>query len=161
MWTLTTRPSTRDLPRIGHRGRRGKAALLSPADDLGFTLIEAVVAIAIFAIAFGGLFRAFDGGWRGVRSAEAEREAVEVARSKLAAVGFEVPLAEGRTAGLTSHGTAWEIEIRRHPAAGDRDTARPAAPPAFAVTVRTRRPSTSTAGAPAVVLETVMLGGRP
>ena len=78
----------------------------------GFTLIETVVALAIFAAAFSALHLTFSGAWRGVRNAEGATTLVEVAKSRLAAAGIETPLEEGIQSGRTEDGFDWEINIR-------------------------------------------------
>lgn len=131
-----------------------------PSADDGFTLIETLVALAIFAAAFAGLFRAFDSGWRGLRLAALEAEAVEVAKSRLMAAGIEVPLSEGRVSGATESGVAWELDIRRRDAGDARPSTADAAPRLFSVTVRAFRRTDPGATRPAVELSTIKLGSR-
>lgn len=130
--------------------------------DAGFTLVETLVALAVFALAFGGIYRAFDGGWRALRRAQLDVEAVEVAKSSLAAVGVETPLTEGRQTGRTADGVSWQIDIRRR-TTGDRLEFRPTAPwpAAFDVRVSARRPSPAGDGGQTVELSTIKLGDQP
>lgn len=129
--------------------------------DAGFTLVETLVALAIFALAFSGIYRAFEGGWRALRRAQLEVEAIEVAKSSLAAVGIETPLSEGRQAGQTADGVSWQIDIRRRN--GDRPDLRPSAtmPAAFDVRVSAGRRSPVRENWPSVELSTIRLGDRP
>lgn len=58
-----------------------------PPADQGFTLLEAVVALVIFATVTVALQQAHITGLRGIRSAHSEISALEIARSLLAGAG--------------------------------------------------------------------------
>lgn len=64
----------------------------------GFTLLEVLVAMAIFALAGGALLEAFNSGLRNTRLAGEYVHAVAHARSKLA----EINAGQGHTAGVES-----------------------------------------------------------
>lgn len=131
--------------------------------DDGFTLVETLVALAIFALAFAGVFRAFDGGWKSLRRAQNTFEAVDVAKAQLAAAGITAPLVEGRREGVTSGGVRYAVEIRRRAADPQPSgTATPRMPPylAFDVSVSAGRSEAAGDSAPAVILRTVKLGER-
>ena len=128
--------------------------------ERGFTLVETLVALAVFALAFAGLYRALDGGWQGLRRAQLEIEAIEVAKSRLAAAGIATPLIEGREAGETADGVRWQIEIRKR---NDDRPLNEATSPRFAayvVSVTADRALTAGDRGARVVLRTVKLGER-
>ena len=83
----------------------------------GFTLLEILVALVIFALLFGVLAQVFQTGLRQSRVAEAASAATLLARSQLARVGVEAPLAAGETEGETEDGLRWHtvIEIAEGP----------------------------------------------
>jgi len=85
--------------------------------DRGFTLLEVLVALVIFALLFGVLAQIFQTGLRQSSVAEAASAATLLARSQLARVGVEVPLAEGETLGETEDGLRWRtvIEVAEPP----------------------------------------------
>lgn len=131
--------------------------------DGGFTLVEVLVALAIFALAFAGVFRAIDGGWTSLRRAQHTFEAVEVAKAQLAAAGITGPLVEGRREGVSPDGVSYAIEIRRRPAgppSSGAATARTPAYPAYDVSVSAGRAPAAGDPVPAVVLSTIKLGER-
>lgn len=70
----------------------------------GFTLLEVVVALLIFAISFGVLAQIFQTGFRQSAEAEAVTMATLLARSELARIGVEVPLEPGETETETDDG---------------------------------------------------------
>ena len=80
--------------------------------DLGFTLIEVLVALVIFALLFGALAQIFQTGLRQTANAAAASTATMVARSQLARVGIELPLVAGETEGETAEGLRWRIVIQ-------------------------------------------------
>ncbi len=84
---------------------------MRPARPRGFTLIEVAAALAIGAGALSVLLAAFVDGGRGVDRAGAQRLAVMVAQSALAAAGTEGPLAPGARWAGGAHGLAWLVEV--------------------------------------------------
>jgi general secretion pathway protein I len=77
----------------------------------GFTLLEILVALVIFALAFGVLAQIM---WTGLRQSDVARSlaaATLLARSELARVGVEVPLRVGRAEGETEDGMGWHTAI--------------------------------------------------
>jgi general secretion pathway protein I len=82
--------------------------------DRGYTLVETLVALVIFATALLAVYQSFSAGWRGYRAAEAEAAALSFAQSRLASAGVESPLAEGHLEDRTQEGVAWTLDIRRH-----------------------------------------------
>jgi prepilin-type N-terminal cleavage/methylation domain-containing protein len=78
----------------------------------GFTLLEVLVALVIFALAFGVLAQIIQTGLRQSTLAESTAAATSLARSQLARVGSELPLAVGETEGETEDGMRWHTGIR-------------------------------------------------
>ena len=66
------------------------------ASASGFTLLEVLVALVIFALAFGVLAQIMQTGFRQSTVARSLAGASLLARSELARVGIEVPLQVGR-----------------------------------------------------------------
>jgi len=79
--------------------------------ERGFTLLEAIVAFAIAALALSVLFRAATGGMTAVATAGRYEEAVSRAKSHLAAIGHDGPLSETETEGDDGGGYHWRIHI--------------------------------------------------
>lgn len=63
-----------------------------PRTDAGFTLMEVIVALVVFTGIVVALERGSALGWRAIRLAEMDKEALALARAKLAAAGVETPL---------------------------------------------------------------------
>lgn len=81
------------------------------ADDDGFTLVEVLVAFAILAVTLIMVFRGVGDGARGIDTAQRSAAAIALAEAKLAALGSETPLEEGRTQGTRENGLQWRLEI--------------------------------------------------
>jgi general secretion pathway protein I len=98
---------------MAHDDRGSRAA--------GFTLLEILVALVIFALLFGVLAQIFQTGLRQATVAEAASAATALARAQLARVGVEVPLASGEIGGESEGGLSWRtvIEQQATPATGD------------------------------------------
>jgi general secretion pathway protein I len=79
--------------------------------ERGFTLLEAIVAFAIAALALSILFRAATGGMTAVATAGRYEEAVSRAKSHLAAIGHDGPLSDTTTEGDDGGGFHWRIRI--------------------------------------------------
>ena len=95
--------------------------------EAGFTLIEALVATAVFALVLSALYQGLTTGWRGLKKASAEDAAVAILSQQLASRGVETPLQAGTTSGATPDGISWQSDIT--PYAGgtpDANVARPA-----------------------------------
>jgi general secretion pathway protein I len=78
----------------------------------GFTLLEVVVALMIFALTFGVLAQIIQTGLRQSAVAEAMTTATLIARSQLARVGADLPLEEGIIEGETEDAYRWQTLIR-------------------------------------------------
>lgn len=77
----------------------------------GFTLLEILVALVIFALAFGVLAQIIQTGLRQSGVAESTAAATALARSHLARIGVELPLEAGETDGETGDGMRWHTDI--------------------------------------------------
>lgn len=88
-------------------------------NERGTVLIEALVAIAILAEISLLAFRATGESAVRTQRAETQRLAVLVAQSRLASVGSEVPLREGRFSGVDGD-FAWTVSERPMAAASSR-----------------------------------------
>lgn len=82
-------------------------------NDAGFTLIETLVAVMVFALAGAALQQSLAGGWRGVRLVRTQDAALRIAKSEIAAAGSQGDLVEGTVEGITQDGFAWSRAIRR------------------------------------------------
>ena len=78
----------------------------------GFTLLEVVVALTIAGLAFVGLFQAGSGGLFAVDTAARTQEAVQRARSHLAAVGRDAGLATGEFTDDDGGGYHWRLRVQ-------------------------------------------------
>jgi general secretion pathway protein I len=78
----------------------------------GFTLLEVVVALAIAAVALVGLFQAGSGGLFAVDTAARAQEAVQRAKSHLAAVGRDAALVQGDFTDDDGSGYRWRLRVR-------------------------------------------------
>ena len=78
----------------------------------GFTLLEVVVALAIAAMALGGLFQAGSGGMFAVDTAARAQEAVQRAQSHLAAVGRDAALVQCDFTDDDGGGFRWRLRVR-------------------------------------------------
>ena len=79
--------------------------------DGGFTLVEILVALVVFALAFGVLAQIMQTGLRQSMVARSLAGATMLARSELARVGIEVPLQVGAVEGESEDGLHWQTEI--------------------------------------------------
>jgi general secretion pathway protein I len=87
----------------------------------GFTLVEVVVALVIFGLALAVLARIIQTGILQSGRADALTTATLLARSQLARIGADVPVAAGELDGDAGDGFRWRIVIR--PAALEDDQA--------------------------------------
>jgi prepilin-type N-terminal cleavage/methylation domain-containing protein len=85
-----------------HRGARGSR---------GFTLLEVVVALIIFALVFGALTQILATGFRQSRAAERVIRTTLIAESMLERIGNEFALEPGTFGGEAAPGYRFEAEI--------------------------------------------------
>jgi prepilin-type N-terminal cleavage/methylation domain-containing protein len=86
----------------------------------GFTLVEVVVALLIFGLAFAVVARIVQTGVLQSGRAEAMTTATLLARSQLARIGADVPVTESELDGDAGDGFRWRIVIRPALLEGDR-----------------------------------------
>jgi type II secretory pathway pseudopilin PulG len=84
------------------------------AREAGFTLVEAVVGLALLALSLAGMQQVLSSGWAGMRHANMETAALSLARARLAAAGSETPLLLGESSGETAAGLRWSLAIEAH-----------------------------------------------
>ena len=90
--------------------------------ERGSVFVESIIASAIVAMALGATFRVIADSSARDRGIEARRTALLVAQSELDAVGAEIPVAPGRTAGIAGD-MVWRVEIAQYPNGGDANPA--------------------------------------
>lgn len=89
--------------------RGGRAA---PGEgERGFSLLEVLVAFAILSISLGVLLQVFATGLRNAGIADDYTRATLYAESILAAIGREVPLAEGERSGPVNEQFSWRSTV--------------------------------------------------
>ena len=86
-----------------------------PAPAAGFTLLEVVVALIVFALLFGVVTQIIQTGFRQSRAAEEITTATLIARSVLERVGPELQVAEARYQGETEEGFRWVVDVAPAP----------------------------------------------
>ena len=78
----------------------------------GFTLLEVLIALIIFALAFGALAGLYQTSLRQTGTADELRRATLLAETQLARFGHDLPLEPGRIGGTSSDGSLrWEADI--------------------------------------------------
>jgi general secretion pathway protein I len=89
-------------------------------NDGGFAVLEALVALAIVALALGVLLAVLTDGIRRQGRAESVASAVLDAQSLLARIGADVPLRAGVTGGTLPNGLHWQLRVEPYGDAADR-----------------------------------------
>lgn len=78
----------------------------------GFSLLEVLVAFVVMGLVVGVILQLFGSSMRGVALADEYSFAIQVAESRLAAVGNEIPVEEGSTSGEEkASGYRWEVRM--------------------------------------------------
>ena len=90
--------------------------------DGGDVFVEALVATAIVAMILAATFRVITDGAARERMIEGRRLALLVAKSELAAVGAEIPLTPGESAGFAGD-QVWRVDISPYDAGGAANSA--------------------------------------
>lgn len=86
----------------------------------GFSLLELIVASVVMALVVGTLLRLYGSSMRSVALADEYSFAVQVAESRMQAVGSEIPVEEGTESG-SEEGTPYNWVVRMEPAQLDED----------------------------------------
>lgn len=87
----------------------------------GFVFAEAMVALAVVAVAVGLLFAVLADGLGRTRAATAKRLGLLLAQSRLAAIGGEIPLRTGSFSGAEG-AFVWHVGISRYRIGAARST---------------------------------------
>lgn len=95
---------TRRIPTAFSRAHHGR----------GFSLLEILVAFAILALTLGVLMRIFSSGLRNILVGDGYARAADVAESRLALVGTELPVQTGVLTGQED-GYRWTLTINPLP----------------------------------------------
>jgi general secretion pathway protein I len=77
----------------------------------GFALLEVLIAFAIAALALGLLFQAASSSGGAARTAGYYEEAVSRAKSRMAMLGRDAPLAEGESQGEDGGPYRWRVKV--------------------------------------------------
>ena len=101
---------------------------VSPATQLGFTLLEVLIALVIASLALGVLFNSGLTGLLTTQAASQDEQAIARARSHLTLAAHASPLVAGDWQGDDGGGFAWHLRVTR--------IANTAVRPAYALTPR-------------------------
>lgn len=80
----------------------------------GFTVLEAIVALGLFALVMISVQRGFATGTRAVRAADQENRAVSVAKSVMASAGTDITFADGTVTEGTQAGVSWQVRTSKY-----------------------------------------------
>ncbi|MFM1816067.1 MAG: hypothetical protein RLZ98_2762, partial [Pseudomonadota bacterium] len=87
----------------------------------GFTLIEVLAALFILTFVFSALHEGMSIAWRGIGATDGEREAIQIAKAKLAEAGRSTPLLPGDRKVVTGgRSVLTRIAVFRPPAPASR-----------------------------------------
>ncbi len=78
--------------------------------DSGFTLLETIVALTLFALVAGAFQLCLAGGWKGIRLTDMQRSALQVAQAQLALPSKSGNVVEGVEEGVDERGFRWTLE---------------------------------------------------
>lgn len=81
--------------------------------SLGFSLLEVLVAFVVMGLVVGVLLQLFGSSMRSTALADEYSFAVQLAESKLAAVGSEIPIKQGEVSGsVKQSGYHWQVNMQ-------------------------------------------------
>ncbi len=125
--------------------------------ERGFTLLEVLVALIIFALSFGAIAQIFQTALRQSTTASDQLDALALAEREMARIGADLPLSLGETTGLSeipgAQALAWTRRISlAEPIKGDEMLA------LYRVVVEI---SDQAVERPLLALETVKIGPAP
>jgi general secretion pathway protein I len=130
----------------------------SPEED-GFSLIEVLVALTILGFVLAAIFQVFSGGLQNVTAADHYVRAAIIADSKLAAVGYEIPLEPGKA----SHGQdgeyAWAVAITPYNIMENTDSTETTTTPLYKIAISVRWKHVLSDRR--MTIDTLMIGGAP
>lgn len=82
--------------------------------DVGFTLIEALVALVVLTICVAWFYRGLDLSARGARAMERDAAALAIARQQIAAAASLARAADGERTGRAENGITWTTKSQLH-----------------------------------------------
>ncbi len=123
--------------------------------EQGFTLFEAMIALAILTLGLGAFYRAIATGAAGEQRVERSATALAIAQARLAAEGLERPLTIGRREGDDPAGFHWAVSVRRYDSRAPAPAS--AEPDAYLVTSTVTWPGNRSGAHPSVELTTLKL----
>ncbi len=129
------------------------------AGEDGFTLFEAMIALAILTLGLGAFYRAIAAGASGEQRIERAATALHIAKARLAAEGTERPLVVGQHEGENPAGYHWSVNIRRYDGAAALSAT--SGTEAYTVTATVTWPSGRKGAHPSVELTTIKVGAAP
>jgi prepilin-type N-terminal cleavage/methylation domain-containing protein len=80
----------------------------------GLTLLETLIALAIFAGLFAVLYGGLAGNWRGVRRVQMDALAVSLAQTQFALAGRDSVLQDGQTWAGSEGGVSWTVAVEAY-----------------------------------------------
>ena len=132
------------------------AASIQPRGDRGFTLVEALVSLAMLTLGLVALVQIFGNGFRGIRAGDLDADALQWATSQLARAGTETPLKAGQQQGTSPAGMDWTITVEPYvPPETQHEGTRPAGLQAYWVISEVRWKSSAFAAAQNLQLRTL------
>jgi len=102
----------RACPRAGAERPYRQSAIRNPQSEIGFSLLEVLVATALLGIAVAALMQGISGSLRNLSQAQSYEKVVLVGRSQLNRLLVET-LKPGRMAGQWDEDFRWEAQVRR------------------------------------------------
>lgn len=85
-----------------------------PAHEQGFSVLEILIAFVVMALVVGSLLQLFGTSMRNVVLADEYSFAVQIAESRMQAVGTEIPVEKDNVTG-TEEGTAYQWAVQMEP----------------------------------------------